>query len=49
VRGAKFMGADLGVAILRETDLSGADFSGVDLSTTLMPKGWTAQSKQKSA
>jgi uncharacterized protein YjbI with pentapeptide repeats len=38
------------VAILRETDLSGADLSGVDLSTTLMPKGWTPQqAKQKSA
>ncbi len=49
VKGAKFAGADLGVAILRETDLSGADLSGVDLSTTLMPKGWAPQSKQKSA
>jgi len=39
----------LGVAILRETDLSGADLSGVDLSTTLMPKGWAQQTKQKSA
>jgi uncharacterized protein YjbI with pentapeptide repeats len=43
------MGADLGVAMLRETDLSGADLTGVDLSTTLMPKGWTQQTKQKSA
>jgi uncharacterized protein YjbI with pentapeptide repeats len=40
VNGAKFSGADLGVAILRETDLSGADLSGVDLSTTLLPKGF---------
>jgi uncharacterized protein YjbI with pentapeptide repeats len=28
----------MGVAILRETDLTGADLSGVDLSTTLMPR-----------
>jgi uncharacterized protein YjbI with pentapeptide repeats len=49
VNGAKFTGADLGVAILRETDLSGADLSGVDLSTTLMPKGWTPAAKQKNA
>jgi uncharacterized protein YjbI with pentapeptide repeats len=40
----------MGVAILRETDLTGADLSGVDLSTTLMPRGYAAQqSKQKSA
>jgi uncharacterized protein YjbI with pentapeptide repeats len=32
----------MGVAILRETDLTGADLSGVDLSTTLMPKGYLA-------
>jgi uncharacterized protein YjbI with pentapeptide repeats len=38
------------VAILRETDLTGADFSGVDLSTALMPRGYSAQqTKQKSA
>jgi uncharacterized protein YjbI with pentapeptide repeats len=37
------------VAILRETDLSGADLSGVDLSTTLMPKGWAPAAKLKSA
>jgi uncharacterized protein YjbI with pentapeptide repeats len=30
----------MGVAILRETDLTGADFSGVDLSTALLPKGF---------
>jgi len=35
-----FAGADLGVAILRETDLSQVDLSGVDLSTTLLPKGY---------
>src|SRR5260370_336213 len=46
---ADFTGADLCVAILRETDLSGADLSGVDLSTTLMPKGWAQQTKQKNA
>src|SRR5712664_3735496 len=33
VNGARFSGADMGVAILRETDLTGADLSGVDLST----------------
>jgi len=38
------------VAILRETDLTGADLSGVDLSTTLLPKGFAAaQSAKKSA
>jgi uncharacterized protein YjbI with pentapeptide repeats len=38
------------VAILRETDLTGADLSGVDLSTTLLPKGFSVQqAKQKSA
>ena len=35
------------VAILRETDLTGADLSGVDLSTTLLPKGLTAAQVQK--
>jgi uncharacterized protein YjbI with pentapeptide repeats len=30
----------MGVAILRETDLTGADLSDVDLSTTLMPKNY---------
>src|SRR6266481_3373243 len=45
VSGAKFSGADMGVAILRETDLT-----GVDLSTTLLPKGFSVQqAKQKSA
>jgi uncharacterized protein YjbI with pentapeptide repeats len=40
----------MGVAILRETDLQGADLSGVNLSTTLLPKGFTApQSKHKTA
>jgi hypothetical protein len=28
---------------LRETDLSQADLSGVDLSTTLMPPGYAAK------
>jgi uncharacterized protein YjbI with pentapeptide repeats len=38
------------VAILRETDLTGADLSGVDLSTTLMPRGYSAaETKQKNA
>jgi uncharacterized protein YjbI with pentapeptide repeats len=32
---------------LRETDLTGADLSGVDLSTTLLPKGMTASQVQK--
>jgi len=41
--GAKFAGADLGIAILRETDLRNVDLSGVDLSTTLMPPGWGAK------
>ncbi len=50
VHGARFTGADMGVAILRETDLTGADFSGVDLSTALMPRGYAeAQAKTKSA
>src|SRR5258708_5046170 len=50
VNGAKFSGADMGVAILRETDLTGADLSGVDLSTTLMPKGNSpARAAKKSA
>src|SRR5215468_8853818 len=43
VSGAQFSGADLGVAILRETDLTGADLSGVDLSTTLMPRGYAPE------
>jgi uncharacterized protein YjbI with pentapeptide repeats len=30
----------MGIAILRETDLTGADLSGVDLSTTLMPRNY---------
>ena len=41
--------ADLTGADVSRADLSGADLSGVDLSTTLMPKGWAAHSKQKSA
>ena len=45
----KFNGADLGVAILRETDLNGVDLSGVDLSTTLLPKGLTAAALAKRA
>jgi uncharacterized protein YjbI with pentapeptide repeats len=50
VNGAKFSGADMGVAILRETDLTGADLSGVDLSTALLPKGFAAlQAAKKSA
>jgi uncharacterized protein YjbI with pentapeptide repeats len=50
VNGARFSGADMGVAILRETDLTGADLSGVDLSTALMPKGFSAaQVAKKSA
>lgn len=48
IRGAKFAGADMGVAILRETDLEGVDLSGVDLATTLMPKGY-AGAKVKGA
>jgi uncharacterized protein YjbI with pentapeptide repeats len=35
---------------LRETDLTGADLSGVDLSTALLPKGFSlAQVAKKSA
>jgi len=30
----------MGVTILRETDLTGADLSGVDLTTTLMPRNY---------
>lgn len=40
LQGAKFAGADMGIAILRETDLTNVDLSQVDLSTALMPKGW---------
>jgi uncharacterized protein YjbI with pentapeptide repeats len=40
IHDAKFNGADMGVTILRETDIEGVDLSGVDLTTTLMPKGW---------
>ncbi len=43
VDGAKFTGADMGIAILRETDISKADLTGVDLSTTLMPQGYGAK------
>jgi uncharacterized protein YjbI with pentapeptide repeats len=41
----------MGVAILRETDLTGADLSGVDLSTALLPRGFTLppQAAKKSA
>src|SRR6266852_6227992 len=50
VNGARFSGADMGVAILRETDLTGADLSGVDLSTALLPRGFTLlQAAKKSA
>src|SRR6266702_8274042 len=51
VNGATFSGADMGVTILRETDLTGADLSGVDLSTTLMPRNYSvpqAASQRKS-
>jgi hypothetical protein len=34
------------VAILRETDLTGVDLSGVDLTTTLMPKGYVTADKK---
>jgi hypothetical protein len=30
----------MGVTILRETNLEGVDLSGVDLTTTLLPKGY---------
>jgi uncharacterized protein YjbI with pentapeptide repeats len=50
VTGARFSGADMGVAILRETDLTGADLTGVDLSTALLPKGFSLpQAAKKSA
>src|SRR6266480_642801 len=50
VSGAKFSGADMGVAVLRETDLTGADLSGVDLSTALLPRGFALpQAAKKSA
>jgi len=35
----------MGIAILRETDLSKVDLSGVDLSTTLMPPGYATKSR----
>jgi len=35
------------VAILRETDLSQADLSGVDLSTALLPRGYTPPPAKK--
>jgi len=35
---------------LRETDLTGADLSGVDLSTTLLPRNYVrAKAESKSA
>jgi uncharacterized protein YjbI with pentapeptide repeats len=37
----------MGIAILRETDLTGADLSGVDLSTALLPKGYIAAQTAK--
>jgi uncharacterized protein YjbI with pentapeptide repeats len=37
----------MGVAILRETDLTGADLSGVDLSTALLPKGFSVEQAAK--
>lgn len=40
IKGARFAGADMGVTILRETDLEGVDLSGVDLTTTLLPHGY---------
>jgi uncharacterized protein YjbI with pentapeptide repeats len=30
----------MGIAILRETDISRADLTGVDLSTALLPAGY---------
>jgi len=43
VDGAKFQGADMGIAILRETNIRNADLTGVDLSTTLMPPEYAAK------
>ena len=40
----------MGVTILRETDLTGADLSGVDLTTTLLPRNYSpAKAEGKSA
>ncbi len=44
---SKQRGADMNVAILRETDLDGVDLSGVDLSTTLMPRNYTPTLEKK--
>jgi len=33
----------MGITILRETDLSKVDLTGVDLSTTLLPPGYAAK------
>src|SRR5229473_763238 len=54
LRRAKLPGADLSAANLRKADLRNTDMTqailpGVDLSTTLMPKGWVPQTKEKSA
>jgi uncharacterized protein YjbI with pentapeptide repeats len=45
VDGAKFSGADMGISILRETDLSKVDLTGVDLSTALLPPGYSAKAR----
>ena len=49
IKDAQFAGADMGVTILRETNLEGVDLSEVDLTTTLLPRGYTppAQSGEK--
>jgi hypothetical protein len=36
----------MGIAILRETDISKADLTAVDLSTTLMPPGYAAKKQR---
>jgi uncharacterized protein YjbI with pentapeptide repeats len=39
----------MGIAILRETDLTGADLTGVDLATALMPPGYVAKTAAKTS
>jgi uncharacterized protein YjbI with pentapeptide repeats len=48
VSGADFRGAVLQTTILRETKLDGADLSGVDLSTTLLPRDYKPSFPKKS-
>jgi len=40
-------GANVQTTILRETNLEGVDLAGLDLSTTLLPRGYRAPSATK--